>query len=97
MAACVHEGHILLAKVRGPNLGLLMPLGVGKDEIFTSRMHSPKEPALPLQRHLPSLPQLPFFFFFFFAEKVFFCCGRGWLCFDSAGSTCSIFLLGKIS
>lgn len=79
LCAIVHGGQILLGEVGGPSLGLLMHLGRGKDEIFTSGMHSLKEPALHLQRHLPSLPQLPYFFFIylFFQEKHFFLVQKG--------------------
>lgn len=60
--AILHGGQILLGEIREPNLGSLMPLGRGKDHIFTSGMRSLKKPALHLQRHLLSLPQLPIFF-----------------------------------
>lgn len=60
--AILHGGQILLGEVRGPNLGLLIPLGREKDHIFTSGMCGLKKPALHLQRHLLSLPQLPIFF-----------------------------------
>lgn len=68
------RGQVLLGEVRGPSLGLLMPLSRGKDQIVTSGMYSLKEPALHLQRHLLSLLQFPIFFFFF-CRKVFFAVG----------------------